>query len=216
MLDSLLEQEMAVYMRSVQATAGGAHHVTPLRPTRKQPAPPGCRMPTGLAWAKLGAWSVWQASSPIIEEPAAEYVEHVSKRLDTDRIELVDPMRLRKLAVATGPLKAYHLPLRVRAVGRIRWFCLGRGKEVRRLLLRVAALGQRTAYGYGRVARWEVEEVPQDLSWFAPGDVGQAILMRPLPIATLAAQPAGARRAFGACQAPYWHPDNQTEIWAPC
>jgi CRISPR type IV-associated protein Csf3 len=216
MLDALLESEMAPYMRSVQRTSGGGHHVAELRPTRRDAAPPGCRMPIGLDWARLGDWAVWRASSPIMAEPTAEYVEHVSKRLDTDRVELVDSARLRKLAVATGALKSYHLPQRIRSVSSVRWFCVGRGHEVRRFASRVAAIGQKTAYGYGRVARWDVEETSEDLSWIAQGPDGQRVLMRPMPRSALVEQPAGARGAFGACQSPYWHPANQTEIWTPC
>ena len=74
----------------------------------------------------------------------------------------------------------------------------------------------RLSDGYGVVREWTVERIDADLSWFAPSEVGP-VLMRPLPVGPwLPDNLTGARRDFGACVPPYWHPERYGEIVVPC
>jgi hypothetical protein len=154
-------------------------------------------------------------------------VEHFARRFDADP-SLIAPEGRRVFQAGGGEFKGYRLPLRVRAVDRIAWFCVGRGdrnangrngggaKEIRRLLREVHAVGKKTGIGYGRVREWAVEPVGEDWSWFAPSDAGP-VLMRPMPAcAALPDGLQGFRRWFGAPVPPYWWRPNYCETVVPC
>lgn len=169
-----------------------------------------------------------KCSSPIFRADY-EYVERWAKRIDSNAIlPLLGGEGPQSIDYRAGQTKAYFVPLRVRIVERVVWFCVahgdrkGMGKSarspeatLRRVLRDIPAIGKKTAYGYGRIARWELERVTEDWSWFAPSPAG-SVLMRPLPIGLMPAGTIGARQSYGACCPPYWHPERFEEIVEPC
>lgn len=164
----------------------------------------------------IGGRNVALCSSPIFAADADGH-EHVCKRLDPAGVDMLGPSSLRKIPTSGGPYKSYRLPMRARAVDVVRWFAVGKRSDVLSALKRVDAIGKKGSVGYGRVAEWSAEIVAEDYSWYAPGEDGRPVLMRILPFGPwLPADLAGARRDFGACTPPYWHPGSYGEVVAPC
>jgi len=170
-----------------------------------------------IAGADGREWLVGVCSSPILAKPDAEAVDYLAKRIGVERAGLLASEQRRVIATGNSWTKSYRLPLRIRLVHAVSWLAVGGCKEVRNVLSRHAkAIGKKVAHGYGIVARWEVERADEDWAWFAPTEHG-VLLMRPLPWSeALPADLVGARRDFGACVPPYWHPERYTEIVVPC
>jgi len=177
---------------------------------RAWPAPrqeKGC-IPLAREW--LGDWYVFRSSSPVVG-PCSESVDHYTRRTPVEHASLLAANKRTVVATGNSWTKSYRLPLRIRNVDRVVWFVVGEGSPLRKILKRTASIGKKTSFGYGLVSRWTVEEVEHDWSWFA-----DAVLMRPLPLASLPDGIIGWRRDFGACVPPYWHPERYTEIVTPC
>lgn len=211
-LDALLEWSLSAFNGHAFPDDKEGH----LKLTRAGPAPRqgAIRIPLEREW--VGPWLVARCSSPILPVPAKETVEHVNKRLAVEMAGLLAPAERKVVTTTNAWTKSYRLPLRIRAVPCVRWFAVGTRREVRRALRDVHAIGKKPADGYGRVREWAVEQAAEDLTWFAPSLAGP-VLMRPLPVGDwLPAGLLGARRDFGACCPPMWHPERATEIVVPC
>jgi hypothetical protein len=171
---------------------------------------------------------VSRCSSPLFRTDY-EYVDHFAMRIDAGNVGPLmaetGPQTIQHGSTAT---KAMFRPLRVRVVERVVWFCVAHGSQsggtkrspqgcLRKVLREIAGLGKKVAYGYGRVAKWEVEPFHADWSWFAPSDAGP-VLMRALPrrLIELPERLQGYRESFGAVAPPYWHPERYMEIVEPC
>jgi len=154
-------------------------------------------------------------SAPILA-PDHETVEHFAKRFGVEHAALLREERRLVVAPGNSAYKSYRLPLHLRAVDRIVWFCDGNRKPLKKLLQSVRSVGKKRSQGYGRIERWELEWIDDDWSWFAPTDNGP-VLMRPLPLCDeLPAGLLGSRPDFGAVQPPMWHPDRYMERVVPC
>lgn len=163
-------------------------------------------------------WSIPLCSWPIFQQENDRH-EFVNKRFSADP-SLLAPGQRGVFANNSGEFRSYRLPMRVRDCGRIVWFCMGRGAEIRRLLSHersgVRYLGKKGSIGYGQVSGWTVEPVEEDWSWFAPSP-GGIVLMRALPAsAELPADLVGFRKWYGGAVAPYWNARFHVEIVEPC
>lgn len=205
MLDALLEDLMA------------RHHSQLLRIDRGQRAPePGSIHLPMLRGAIGGVSMIPRCSSPIVQTSTLRH-EHFAKRIGVENADMLrDDSRL-VVAVGNSWTKSYRLPLVVRNVDRVVWFCGGSKRDtLYSLLRRVPAIGKKRSQGFGRVARWQVEWCDHDYSWFAPS-AGGTVLMRPLPACDeLPKDLVGCRPDFAACLSPYWHPDRFREVLIPC
>lgn len=188
---------------------------------RKYPCPDTSGIPIAVARADAGGFRVARCTSPVPDEPTGETVDHVAKRIGVEHAGLLAPDERKVVTTTNGWTKSYRLPLRVRAVARVAWLCVGDRRGVLKLLRYAPAVGKKVAHGYGRVARWEVERVGgvphRYWPWWVESEAGP-VLMRPLP-ADWGGLPdglVGARRDFGACADPYWHPDRYAEVVVPC
>jgi len=182
---------------------------------RNFPAPEIGVVTIPIGRRSLGPWEVAACTSPIFvgRDDRAEYINKPTSQLDPD---LLGEDHRQPFATNRGWTKSYRLPLRVRRVAQVAWFAFGDRQACLDLLGQCRAIGKKIAVGYGKVARWEVEAAPEDLSWFAPTRRGP-VLMTTLPDGTwLPPDLIGFRRDFGACCPPYWHPDRYTEIVVPC
>lgn len=203
MLDAVIEGEMAHLQGKGQSIQ------------RDRPAPPYGEIGVPYRRAHIGGMSIPCCSSPIAVSET-ETVEHFGKRLATEHADLLAESKRQMVPVGNGYLKSYRLPLRLRHCREIVWFIDGNQKEIRRVLQKIVSLGKKRSFGYGIVNEWVVDEIEQDLSWFAKTDRG-TILMRPLPkCSELPADLIGFREEFGAAQSPYWHPDRYCERVVPC
>lgn len=181
---------------------------------RAGPAPPLGQIPIPILRRRLGEWTVAACTSAVLPDVLCQ-TERFTRILD-----FREPLLLgapRRVSASGTWTKGYRLPLLVRRVRLARWLCLGEPREMRRKLGEVTSIGRKISQGYGRVAQWSVDPWQgPDATWYAAGESGQ-VLMRALPIGDwLPANLQGARRTYGACCPPYWHPDRYTEIVAPC
>ena len=206
-LDALLEYLLSLH-----------HHkgVPGYKVDRKYAAPAQGEIPIPIRRHALGGWQVGCCSSPILGPVRAEMVEHIAKRIAVEHAGLLDPGALVVVSTTNSWTKSYRLPLRCRVVDAVAWFARGDRRNVLTTIRKARAIGKKVADGYGVVREWTVERIDADLSWFAPSEVGP-VLMRPLPVGPwLPDNLTGARRDFGACVPPYWHPERYGEIVVPC
>lgn len=172
--------------------------------------------PIPLAKRTIGNNDIYCCSSPIIPEPKAEWVERISKRIDTDEIALLlSPEHRKSLLVASGPYKMRYVPERIRLIDRVCWFVRGDKKEINKLLKSVYALGKHRNIGYGQISEWAYEEIENDYSITAMQH-GKPVLMKIIPFGSACQNMTGYKRTFGAPFMPYWHPENYMEIAVPC
>lgn len=226
-LDALLEWVMSFRMRTVMESRNGGRHVTGMPKHRGMPVVPGA-IPIPIERHRVDGyrWPIPLCSDPIYAG-AIDGVESFAKRFAAEHASLMAESERRQIAVSTGPFKSYRLPLRIRPVDHIVWFCAGRtnghaeggrppGCAIRKLLKKVFAIGKKTAFGYGQVSLWEVEQADHDWSWFAPSDAG-TVLMRTLPAsAMLPTDLVGFKRTEASPVAPYWMRENYAQVVAPC
>lgn len=221
-LDALLEWVMSMKMRTVMESSRGDRHITGTVKARGMPVSPGA-IPIPLERRRVDGypWPIPLCSDPIIGG-VIDGVEKFAKRYSAENSALLAESERRVVTVSTGPFKSYRLPLRMRPVDRIVWFCGGRTGDrapasvVRGLLRKVFAVGKKTSFGFGQVARWEVELIDEDMSWFARSDAG-AVLMRTLPAsARLPRDLIGFKFSEGAPVAPYWMRENYARVVVPC
>lgn len=140
-----------------------------------------------------------------------EYHEHHAKRFECDKMALMlNEYERKSLLVASGPYKMRFVPIRCMLIPKVVYFFRGDKIEVRKLLKNIFAIGKYRNIGYGYVKDFEFNETDNDYSIFANN-----ILMKNIPFVddkTI----KGARRSYGSCKPPYWHPDNYMEILEPC
>lgn len=202
-LDALLEFEMAQRLGLAQKIR------------RECAAPPPGEIHIPMLRQSYGGVGVACCSSPIYA-PRSTFREHIAKRLAVEHAPLLSENS--RLVVATGnaTYKSYRLPLTMIDCERVVWLCEADRRPLLKLLKSVTSIGKKRGIGYGRIAKWEAEDVEGDCWWFGNRD-GCAVLMRPLPwCEQLPKNLVGARRDFGACSPPYWHPDRYLEIVIPC
>jgi len=172
--------------------------------------------PIPLAKRTVSGRDVYCCSNPILPDPKAEWVERLSKRIDTDEIALLlAPEHRKSLLIASGPYKMRYVPERIRLVDCVCWFVRGDRKEINKLLKSVYAIGKHRNIGYGLVEKWEYEEMESDYSITALRH-GKPVLMKTIPYGDGCTNVTGYKRSFGAATMPYWHPENYMEIAVPC
>jgi CRISPR type IV-associated protein Csf3 len=162
----------------------------------------------------IGGVDVFQCSDPIYQIEH-EYHEHQAKRFECDKMALLLRESERKsLLIASGPYKMRFVPIRCMLVPKVVYFFRGDKAEVNKLLKSIFAIGKHRNIGYGFIQSYEYEEMEENYSvFFRVGE--QKILMRCIPLVDDSTI-KGARRSYGACKPPYWHPDNYMEIMEPC
>lgn len=177
-------------------------------------------LPIPLKCHRVGRFLVPLVSSPIWVAQAT-WLEYFHSRTSFEWADWLNVDERLSISQSSGPYKTIRLPMLVQRVERIVWFAVGTGREIRKLLRHVHALGKKRSFGFGRVARWDCEvlgDPPHPLwPWWIDGDQGP-VLMRPVPAECpeLPAGLLGCRLDFGACCDPYWHPGRFTEILVPC
>ncbi|HEY80060.1 MAG TPA: hypothetical protein G4O05_03140 [Caldilineae bacterium] len=177
------------------------------------PPEPGA-VPSPILREQIGGHLVPRASAAIAAGP--EYLEHIGTRIDTSHVHLLDADRHRRYLTTGGEFRAYYLPLRLLQSEQLVWFAVGNRRALYSAVKLIRSLGKKRSYGYGRIAKWEVEPIERDMSWWAAIDGRGSLLMRPLPLCSeLPADLFGMRRDFGAVAPPYWHPGRWIERVVP-
>ena len=138
----------------------------------------------------LRQWHDVPVASVSIFEPQVEHaVFSFFKRGDF-------PFPRGKISRASGFFKDYYLRAVYAPVQRVRFYCTGEPEEVRRLCMKVPALGKEKNIGFGFVKRVEVREVGEER-----GLVWNGVAMRPIPVRYLKRWEDAAWMAY---KPPYW------------
>jgi hypothetical protein len=186
---------------------------------RLYPCPDSNLVRIPILRTRIGSYNVARCTSPILGSVTNDRHEYIAKRIGVEYSGLVSNGERRVVTTTNSWTKSYRLPLRVRNVDRIAWLCVGTRREILNVLDNVCAVGKKTAHGYGRVAKWECEswgdETHDRWPWWIDGETGP-VLMRPIPFIEGLPAFVGAKRDYGACSDPYWHPDKYGEIVVPC
>ncbi len=210
-LDALLEWSLSPFEEEFQEKQRqGLPHS---RVDRNFPAPPQAVIRIPIKRTLLGGWHVAECSNPILPI-AKDSVEYVCKRISPEHVAaMVENHRI--VNTTNSWTKSYRLPMRVRTVHCVRWFCNGNQRNLQKALRDVYAIGKKVADGYGRVRKWEIVGNAPLSWWYAPHASG-IVLMRTLPYGSwLPDNLLGARQHFGACVPPYWHPERFGPIVVP-
>lgn len=143
----------------------------------------------------------WACSQGVFDQ-RSEHIEFKHKRIHVMAAErYVDFQGQRgKIVTAGGPYKNWRVPIVVRLVPEVVWYCVGDPDEIRRLLDYITHIGAQRRSGYGLVKEWRVE--PWEHDWSEYGPEGE--LMRPLP------DPEGTEET--GIRPPYWSATN----WRVC
>jgi hypothetical protein len=213
-LDAVCEFALAGKLRTIAESSRGRHRYDALRPRGMPVAEPG-QIPSPFVRERIDGLPVSRVSFGVAA--GREDVAHFGRAFPMERAGLLAEDQRIKIATTGGPYRSFRLPLRLLHCGRIGWFAALRERPgvLRHVLKQIDAVGKKTAHGWGRVARWEVEPVDEDLSWYAPAEAGP-VLMRALPAVIVPEGTVGARRTFCGVVAPYWQRDFWREAMEPC
>jgi CRISPR type IV-associated protein Csf3 len=147
--------------------------------------------------------------------PHADGRDYWNKRFDQGLADLIDFRGRRgRVIVEQSTYKAYHMPIYYRSALWVEWYILADRPALEYLLVPVTHIGKKTSQGWGRVARWEFEPVPEDWSVWRDG-----ALMRGVPVEELAEtgqeMPAGSTVAHYGVRPSYWKASNQMLLVMP-
>lgn len=192
--DDLGAQEVTVPGASLLAEAKGG----PMR---------GGRLPLAYVHAKdwyyRCSWAQWG--------PCVDGQDAWSKRFDQTHADLVDFRGRRgKINTSAGDYKAYRMPVYYRSALWVEWYCVGEPEHIRYLLSTLTHIGKKTAQGWGRVARWEIEPVEEDWSIWQ-GDR----LMRGIPRYHWPRERGEPQMGVYGLRPSYWDRRNQMELVLP-
>ena len=159
----------------------------------------------------------WAASRGIYTE-TAKNVEHINKRpnfFNADKIGRLD-MDKGIISDSVGQYRAYRMPNVIRTVkdGIITFWAYGNKDNVQQLLDTMAAVGKKSAAGYGFVDRWVVEDCSEDYSLWHP----EHGLMRPVEVDSEEAKSYDLSSypimQYGV-KPPYWKASNMRLCYVP-
>ena len=135
----------------------------------------------------------------------AEDTTRYRKRWDYQEKHLDWGKKKAKFSTSEGHTKSYDLPLYLRVVNSIDWFCIGDLQTLKQYLSFIRYLGKKRSYGYGQIEKWEVKEFTQDWSLFKDG-----LITRPIPFRLVQNQPFHGNTIMRwGWRSPYWLPENQ-------
>lgn len=167
------------------------------------------RVPIGMEhdgtsnWYYKCSWAQWPGHT-------VEDRDYWNKRFDNSLAYLIDFNGKRgKVDNNSGPHKAYHMPIFYRAALYVDWYCVGDKRDIEMLLSVVTHLGKKTVQGWGRVMRWEVEPIAEDISVWHEGR-----LMRGIP-ADLVEDKKGCDVGLYGVRPSYWRRENQMQLVMP-
>ena len=178
-------------------------------------------IPIPLCKKTISGIDVYQCSDPIYKVKFSE-LHHHSKRFDCDHNAIIlHPSERKSLLIASGPFKMRYVAEPVNMIDKIVYFFRGDRMEVNKLLKSKKYIGKKRNIGYGWVKNFEFEETELNLSIVyiekltIMTNEEECFLMKTIP-----QDPDyyfnNARKSYGACKPPYWHPENQMEVFKPC
>ncbi len=162
----------------------------------------------------------YEASRGVFSE-IGQAIEHYNKRPDFFASDKIKFLKNDKgiISDSIGEYRAYRVPQLIRTVkdGIVEFFAVGHKAEVEELLSYIPAIGKKPSMGWGRVVRWEVEEIAENYATWHP-DFG---LMRPIELEEADAIPELMANKgkypvmpYGV-KPPYWKKKNHRLCYVP-
>lgn len=133
--------------------------------------------PDSPLWSFACSWAQWSA-------PTVEGTDHWNKRFDNGYADYVEFGKRRgKVIIEQGGFKSYHMPVFYRSALYAEWYAVGNKRRIGELLSTATHIGKKSSQGWGRVAKWEMEEMSEDWSTWKRGYLVKGIpaLFTPLP-----------------------------------
>jgi CRISPR type IV-associated protein Csf3 len=112
--------------------------------------------------------------------------------------------KTKKIDIARGKYKAYHITYYYRYAPYIDWYCNGDVDELRKLLNFCTGIGKNIGEGWGAVKNWEISDWPEN--WSIRGY--QNKLMRAVPM-------LGNNGFLYGVRPSYWNPRHQFNCKMP-
>lgn len=154
-------------------------------------------------WYYRCSWAQWG--------PFSDGKDRWAKRFDFSQAVFIDFRGKRgRIDTSAGAYKAYLMPVFYRSALWVEWYCMGLMDEIKALIGMITHLGKKTAQGWGRVMRWEVDESLEDYSIWADGD-----LMRGIPRYHWPKGRYIEKMGFYGIRPSYWDRRNQMELVLP-
>lgn len=187
-----------VHLDSILSQASIAVHSAPSKYNEACVVP----LPLHLSWVSAEGLPLW-CCTPL--QPATQpksVPEYWHKRYPTDRAEFGTKMNATTTA---GRWKEYRVPMQCYLVDRFMAAAIGKADEIMRLLEGVTHIGRKTAYGYGRVAKWEIVN--------AEMDEDSILAQKAVPVEYFAtSDPNRILRLATGWTSPYWY----APWWGDC
>lgn len=106
----------------------------------------------------------------------AEDIKHWNKRFDFPLSNLIDFQGKRgTVNTQSARYRAYHMPVYYKVARKIEWFCFGNKEMIEKYLALTTNIGKKRSQGWGRIAKWEVEDWPEDWSEMKDGKPMRAL-----------------------------------------
>lgn len=116
-------------------------------------------LPIDILWISPKGLPLWAASDMLADGGSVQAREYWHKRYPSHRADFGSKMA----AVTTaGRWKEYRVPLNAVRSDKLKSVAIGNKAEIVRLLGYVSHIGKKGSAGYGRVARWIVDDLPVD------------------------------------------------------
>ena len=103
----------------------------------------------------------WCVSSPCYQL-LGENTDRYRKRWDNHDKNLDWGKRKPKFSTDHSGEKSYDLPLFVRSIKTITWYCIGDKDKLKTYLEQISHLGKKRSYGNGQISNWDIQEIGQD------------------------------------------------------
>jgi len=122
----------------------------------------------------------------------------------------------RSISSVSGEYKDTRLPLRLKNINKVVWFCRGTKDSVLEILQNnIFSIGSMRKQGFGVISSWKAEDVDEDYSFYAEKK-DEKVLMKTLPKSFVDKENIiGYSIQYGACSPPYWHPGRFMNVAVP-
>lgn len=167
----------------------------------------GGRMPIavvhGKYWYYRCSWAVFG--------PYMDGQDFWNKRFDASHADLIDFKGKRgKIDTSSSTYKAYRMPVFYRSALWIEWYLRCDADWLKSILPMITHLGKKTSQGWGKVLRWEINNLESDISVWKGKN-----LMRGIPLRDCPEDHFVNKVGLYGIRPPYWDKRNQMELVLP-
>jgi len=146
----------------------------------------------------------------------SEAQDHWNKRFDLAESDVINFQGKRgAVNVQSARYRAYHMPIYYCITNRVYWYCVGDAEMIKYLLSTLTHLGKKCSQGWGRVIRFDVENIKKDWSEYKDG-----LPMRALPttkdeLLSIGKNGAAFKARYCGFRPSYYIKSNQTLCLMP-